>query len=163
MTSTNLYTYAFLDADDKVVATSIFSSHDLDLINQTKINFGAESFKSCEQYGECGIGSYFYNDAFYPPKPYASWIIDENSKKWIAPVPYPDNDNNYYWKEESYSWILIPQPPDDEYPYVWNDEQKEWDRVTTYWDSELSSWENIPEKPNESSIWNFETKSWVLL
>lgn len=108
------------------------------------------------------IGSTWDGENFIKPKPYPSWVLD-SSKKWIAPIPYPNNDESYYWKEESVSWILIPQYPDDGYPYLWDDEQKEWHRATTYWDDELSSWENIPEKPNESSIWDLETKSWVLL
>ena len=56
-----------------------------------------------------GIG-YTYDeirDAFIPPKPYNSWILNEQSCLWEAPVPYP-NDNKYYeWNEETQNWKLI--------------------------------------------------------
>jgi len=55
-----------------------------------------------------GIG-YTYNqtkDAFIPPKPYASWILNETSCLWEAPIPYPDDDNRYNWNEETTSWDL---------------------------------------------------------
>ncbi len=47
-------------------------------------------------------------DAFIPPKPYPSWVLDENSCTWIAPSPYPgDRDTWYSWNEETQSWDLI--------------------------------------------------------
>jgi hypothetical protein len=40
-----------------------------------------------------GIGYYYSEgrDAFIPPRPYPSWILDEFSCQWVAPVPYPNN------------------------------------------------------------------------
>lgn len=55
-----------------------------------------------------GIG-YSYDpvrDAFIPPKPYNSWVINEFTCCWDAPVPYPD-DGDYCWNEETLSWIII--------------------------------------------------------
>jgi hypothetical protein len=46
-------------------------------------------------------------DAFIPPKLYASWILDEASCLWEAPVPMPANGNAYAWNEEAQSWELI--------------------------------------------------------
>ena len=46
-------------------------------------------------------------DAFIPPKLYASWILDETSCLWEAPVPMPANGNAYAWNEEAQSWELI--------------------------------------------------------
>ena len=48
-------------------------------------------------------------DAFIPPKPYPSWILNEDSCLWEAPVPYPDadSDERYEWNEETISWQLI--------------------------------------------------------
>jgi hypothetical protein len=54
-----------------------------------------------------GIG-YIYDsvkDIFIPPKPFASWLLDENDT-WAAPVPYPDDGNLYYWDEETTNWIV---------------------------------------------------------
>jgi len=56
-----------------------------------------------------GVG-YIYDrvrDAFIPPKPFESWILNENTCLWIAPVPYPDDDNKYTWNEETTNWDLI--------------------------------------------------------
>ena len=53
-----------------------------------------------------GLG-YTYDekrDAFIPPKPYASWTLNEETCLWEAPVPYPDNSNIYNWNEESQNW-----------------------------------------------------------
>ena len=54
-----------------------------------------------------GIG-YTYDserDAFIPPTPYASWLLNEDSCLWNAPVPYPDDGNLYTWDEETLSWV----------------------------------------------------------
>lgn len=55
-----------------------------------------------------GIG-YTYDaqlDAFIPPKPYASWILDEETCLWNAPVAKPEG--NYGWDEEIQNWVEIP-------------------------------------------------------
>lgn len=46
-------------------------------------------------------------DAFIPPKPYASWTLDEASCLWEAPVPMPADNNAYAWNEETQSWDLV--------------------------------------------------------
>lgn len=56
-----------------------------------------------------GIG-YTYDktlDAFIPPKPYASWILDEETCLWNAPIAKPEG--NYTWNEDNQSWDLIPE------------------------------------------------------
>lgn len=55
-----------------------------------------------------GIG-YTYNaqlDAFIPPKPYASWVLDEETCCWNAPVARPAGQ--YRWAEDSLSWVEAP-------------------------------------------------------
>jgi hypothetical protein len=54
-----------------------------------------------------GVG-YTYDagrDAFIPPKPYPSWLLDETTCLWGAPVAYPDNSKSYTWDEASTSWL----------------------------------------------------------
>jgi len=56
-----------------------------------------------------GIG-YTYDsvrDAFIPPKPLASWVLDEETCQWEAPVAYPTDGKNYLWDEPTTSWIEI--------------------------------------------------------
>ena len=43
-------------------------------------------------------------DAFIPPKPFPSWVLDEETCRWIAPVPYPENEKDYNWNEDNKSW-----------------------------------------------------------
>ena len=43
-------------------------------------------------------------DAFIPPKPFASWILNEDSCTWAAPVAYPDDGNMYTWNEDTQAW-----------------------------------------------------------
>lgn len=96
--------HAFLDSDNFVISVCLFESHDdQELINTIKNNIEAVDVKSCCEYGEAGVGSYFYNDEFYLPKTYASWIFDTNTLKWTPPVPVPDS-GKWDWDEESLSW-----------------------------------------------------------
>ena len=53
-----------------------------------------------------GIG-YTYDstrDAFIPPQPFNSWILNEDSCLWNAPVPYPTDGKLYKWNEEILNW-----------------------------------------------------------
>lgn len=54
-----------------------------------------------------GIG-YTYDknrDAFIPPKPYESWLLDEYTCNWNAPIAYPIDEKKYEWNEETISWV----------------------------------------------------------
>jgi hypothetical protein len=55
-----------------------------------------------------GLG-YSYDtqrDAFIPPKPYQSWLLDENTCQWQAPVPYPTDNRKYIWDEPTVNWVV---------------------------------------------------------
>ena len=55
-----------------------------------------------------GIG-YTYDedrDAFIPKKPFNSWILNEDTCLWNAPVAYPQDNNKYSWNEQNQSWDL---------------------------------------------------------
>jgi len=56
-----------------------------------------------------GIGFQYdqQRDAFIAPKPFNSWILDENTCRWNAPIPYPNDENKYKWNEQNQSWDLI--------------------------------------------------------
>lgn len=65
-----------------------------------------------------GIGFKYHSDldAFIPPKPFNSWILNETELNWDAPIPLPadavsDSNPNgkiYYWNEEKLNWQLDP-------------------------------------------------------
>jgi len=46
-------------------------------------------------------------DAFIPPKPFESWVLDEDTCLWEAPVAYPEDGATYSWDEESGAWIEV--------------------------------------------------------
>ena len=46
-------------------------------------------------------------DAFIPPKPFDSWILNEDTCRWEAPVVYPSDGQNYKWNETIKNWELV--------------------------------------------------------
>ena len=58
-----------------------------------------------------GIGYTFdrQRDAFIAPKPYPSWLLDEATTLWVAPVPMPE-EGRWYWNEETLNWIELTLP-----------------------------------------------------
>ena len=66
-----------------------------------------------------GIG-YTYNvalNAFIAPKPFASWLLNDDTCQWGSPVPYPadvgtpENPKRYTWDEATTSWVETPDAP----------------------------------------------------
>jgi hypothetical protein len=54
-----------------------------------------------------GVG-YIYDstrDAFMTPKPFDSWVLDEDTCIWQAPIPMPDDGKRYFWNEADQIWI----------------------------------------------------------
>jgi len=69
-----------------------------------------------------GIG-YTYDedrDAFIPPKPYASWILNEDTCNWEAPIVKPQDKNMYIWNESTLSWNI---------KHYWNESTNNWELV----------------------------------
>ena len=63
------------------------------------------SYNGNKRKNYAGIG-YTYNadlDAFVPPKPYASWVLNEETAQWNAPVPMPE-EGRWTWDEDTVSW-----------------------------------------------------------
>jgi hypothetical protein len=55
-----------------------------------------------------GVG-YTYDkarDAFIPPKPFESWVLNEDTCRWDAPTPMPDDDQRYMWNEDTQAWTI---------------------------------------------------------
>lgn len=58
-----------------------------------------------------GIG-YTYdqaNDVFYAPKLFASWVLNNQTWTWEAPVAYPTDGQLYVWNEPTLAWVLAPK------------------------------------------------------
>jgi hypothetical protein len=44
-------------------------------------------------------------DAFIPPKPHNSWVLNEDTCLWQSPIPYPEDGDPYYWDEAAGDWV----------------------------------------------------------
>jgi hypothetical protein len=67
--------------------------------DQTKAirkNFAGEGFKLDR-----------VRDAFIPPKPFASWTLNDDTCLWNAPIAMPTDGNFYIWNEQTLSWVEI--------------------------------------------------------
>jgi hypothetical protein len=66
------------------------------------------SYNGNKRKNYAGVG-YTYNadiDAFVPPKPYTSWVLNEDAQ-WEAPVAMPDDGQMHSWDEDSQSWVAM--------------------------------------------------------
>ena len=67
------------------------------------------SYNNNIRFNYAGIG-YSYDevrDAFIPPKPFNSWLLDEATCQWNPPIPYPSDSQMYRWNEELLQWKEI--------------------------------------------------------
>jgi hypothetical protein len=61
------------------------------------------------RFNYAGIGFTYdpERDAFIPPKPFESWVLDEDTCLWVAPLPYPEDGATYTWNEELQEWTAV--------------------------------------------------------
>ena len=106
-------------------------------------------------------------DAFYPPQPYPSWILNEDTCYWQAPTEIPEG-MDWHWNEATLEWIDKPGYKMHS-NFVYNEELKQWVSPVEYpndgsnyrWNNETLEWEFInSSQPYASWIWNTETKVW---
>lgn len=72
-------------------------------------NWKQTSYNGSIRKNYAGIG-YTYNvslDAFVPPKPYASWVLNNDTAQWDAPTPMPSDGKKYSWDEATTSWVEL--------------------------------------------------------
>ena len=128
--------YAFLDANNTVTEVIVGKEENEDNIDW-EVHYGNFRGQTCKRTSYntqggvhtlggtplrknyAGIG-YTYDserDAFIPPKPFASWILNENSCLWDSPTPYPtdlgteESPKRYVWNEETLDWTLVEAIP----------------------------------------------------
>lgn len=108
--------YAFID-ENNLVVTVLTGVDETELIegldpeiwyaNKKGLVCKRTSYNGNIRKNYAGIG-YKYDeirDAFIPPKPpYESWLLDENTCQWVAPIPKP-SEGIYYWSEQTLEWI----------------------------------------------------------
>ena len=107
--------YAFLD-ENNIVTEVIVGIDETELIEgKSPEDWYGEfrgqkcvrtSYNANIRYNYAGIG-YTYDkeaDAFIPPKPFDSWVLNDKFS-WISPIDYPQDEKRYYWDEEAGNWI----------------------------------------------------------
>jgi hypothetical protein len=108
--------YAFLD-DNDIVTEVIVGKDETDLSHDWEQFYGEIRNQVCKRTSYnarirknyAGIG-YTYDeqrDAFIPPKPFASWILNETTCRYESPTPYPTDDKLYKWNESTQSWVTV--------------------------------------------------------
>lgn len=108
--------YAFLN-EEKIVTEVIVGIDETELIEgkDPETWYGEfrgqrcvrTSYNGSIRKNYAGIG-YTYDetrDAFIPPKPFASWVLDEETCLWSPPVPMPTEGGPFMWDEDSNAWI----------------------------------------------------------
>ena len=120
--------FAQLNENNEVLQVIVISNNDiLDQYGNESEDIGIEfcksllgqdtlwkqtSYNASFRKNYAGIG-YTYDgtrDAFIPPKPYDSWVLNEGTCLWEAPVPYPTDGLDYTWDESAIQWILYTNP-----------------------------------------------------
>jgi hypothetical protein len=59
-----------------------------------------------KNYASIGYTYDSQRDAFIPPKPFESWVLNETTCQWNAPTPRPNDDKQYNWNESTQVWDL---------------------------------------------------------
>lgn len=111
--------YAYLDENNIVIAVTV-GKDETELIDGldtetyyakgTPYKVKRTSYNRKIRKNYAGIG-YTYDelrDAFIPPKPFDSWILNEETCLWNAPKPYP-NDGLWTWDELKGDWVSVTQ------------------------------------------------------
>jgi hypothetical protein len=113
--------YAFLD-ENNVVTEVIAGIDETELIEGLDPetwygNFRGQTCKRTSYNGNyrknyAGIGCSYdeERDAFIPLKPFVSWVLNEDTCQWEAPIPLPDDEKQYIWNEEDVAWVEYIQP-----------------------------------------------------
>ena len=108
--------FAELDADNIVVRVLVVPNEQENRGHDylaTDLGLGGTwvqtSYNATIRKNYAGIGYTFDSgrDAFIPPKPFASWVLNEATCNWDAPVARPEDDKMYTWDEATTSWTEV--------------------------------------------------------
>lgn len=109
--------YAFLD-DNNIVTEVITGRNEtevVDGISDWEAYYGEFRGQTCVRTSYngnirknfAGIGFTYdaERDAFIAQKPFESWVLDEDTCRWTAPIPYPEGELIYSWDEDALDWV----------------------------------------------------------
>ena len=105
--------YAFLNKNN-VVTEVIVGKDETDISHDWEQVYGEIRNQVCKRtsyngnirknYAGIGFTYDVQRDAFIPPKPYSSWLLNEQTCRWDAPVAYPNDNKKYIWNEQEKNW-----------------------------------------------------------
>ena len=113
--------FAELDSNNVVLRVIVVGDKDTADVNGNEVesigvsfcqkllggNWKQTSYNGNKRKNYAGAG-YTYDaaiDAFVPPKPYPSWVLNNETAQWVAPVPMPTDGKKYTWDEATQSWV----------------------------------------------------------
>lgn len=113
----------FAQLDEANVVTNVIVVHNNELLDENGVESESKGIQFCQDHfggtwiqtsynatkrkNFAGIGSTYdsQKDAFIPVKPYASWVLDEDTCTWKAPTQMPTDGGLYNWDESTSSWV----------------------------------------------------------
>jgi len=119
----------FAELDQNNVVQRVIVVHNNELLNENNVEQEALGQAFCTQllggnwvqtsynasfrknYAGAGFTYDSTKNAFISPKPFNSWLLNDDTCQWEAPVAQPSDDKKYQWDEPSTSWVelVIPQ------------------------------------------------------
>ena len=100
--------------DGKVVNVIVAEQEYVDTLSGTWVQTSYNTYGGVHKSGGtplrknyAGIDSTYdsVRDAFIPTKPYNSWVLNETTCRWVAPVDRPDDNKYYEWDEDNKKWV----------------------------------------------------------
>ena len=108
--SNNIVTFVTVGRQEDDGQEAVISARTGDVYKQTSYNThggihtnGGTPLR--KNYAGIGFAYDTVRDAFIPPKPYPSWLLNEETCLWAAPTPMPVDDKKYQWDEAALSWV----------------------------------------------------------
>lgn len=98
-------------AEQDVIDSKIFDGDWVQTSYNTYGNQHPNNAPLRKNYAGVGYSYDSQRDAFIPPKPFESWVLNENTCLWHAPAPYPTDDKTYAWDESILNWIEFASNP----------------------------------------------------
>jgi len=108
----------FAEIDSNNIVLRVLVLDDATGIEWLNDNLGGEwidtSYTGAIRKNYAGIGMTYDSelDAFIPPQPFDSWVLNEETAQWEAPAEYPTDGKDYSWNEETTSWDEVPSTDD---------------------------------------------------
>ena len=94
-------------AEQDVIDSGLFGTGWVQTSYNTRGGQHPEGRPMRKNYAGAGFTYDSGRDAFIPPKPFASWTLNETTCQWDAPTPMPTDNKRYTWDEATTSWVEV--------------------------------------------------------